>query len=71
MTHPIEDFLDEHGMTATEFAKSVGVTKSMIYQITKGRRPMPAGLAAEIERVHRIPAEVFCPDVFKGLTAKP
>lgn len=71
MTHPIEDYLEEHDMTATEFARAIGVTNSMIYQVIKGRRPMPARLAAEIERVHRIPAEVFCPGVFKGLTAKP
>lgn len=70
MTHPIKKYLDEHNMTAADFAFTLAITPSALSQIIHGRCRVSAEMAAQIERVHGIPAEVFRPDVFRGLTAK-
>lgn len=46
----IKNFLATSGWTQAELARRIGVTQSMIYQMTKGLRPVPEKICVAIEQ---------------------
>lgn len=46
----ITQFISEQRLTQSAFARSVGMSQAMLYQITKGLRPVPEKLCVRIER---------------------
>ena len=58
-THPgvmILDFLDDLGMTQTQFAAALGVSRVRLNQVIQGRRAMTPSTALRLERTLGKPA---------------
>lgn len=47
----IKKFLIENDLPQATFAKSIGVSQSMVYQISNGLRPVPEKACVRIEQV--------------------
>lgn len=46
----IVNFLAESRLTQSEFARRIGLSQSMLYQMIKGLRPVPEKICVRIER---------------------
>lgn len=46
----ISNFIISSGLAQSEFARRIGVSQSMLYQMVKGLRPVPEKICVRIER---------------------
>lgn len=46
----INQYLQKADVTQSEFAQSIGVAQSFLWQVLSGRRPVPVERCADIER---------------------
>lgn len=46
----ITNFLATSGLTQSEFARRIGVTQPMVYQMSRGLRPVPEKICVVIEQ---------------------
>jgi DNA-binding transcriptional regulator YdaS (Cro superfamily) len=49
-TSPLEKYLDEHGITLTQFAHQIGCSTSRVWQLLNGRGKPSLKLIVSIER---------------------
>jgi transcriptional regulator with XRE-family HTH domain len=59
----IKKYLNETGMTQTEFCKTVGVGQGMVWQWITEKRPVPIERALDIEERLGIHAEQLNPTI--------
>ena len=55
----IKDELRDRKMTQKELAAAMGVPASRINEVIKGKRPLSAAMALQLERVIGIPAQIL------------
>lgn len=62
----IADYLRKHDLTASDLARTLGITRSMVSHLIAGRRSPSALLAKEIDRATkgRVAKHELRPDVF-------
>lgn len=52
-----------------KFAERIGVTPQFVWQMQKGKRPIPPALCARIEAETGVKREVLRPDIFGAVAA--
>ncbi len=62
--HPIASYRSAQGLSLSQFAERIGVSRSYACQWETGARRVPAERAVEIERITGIPREQLRPDLF-------
>lgn len=60
----LEDEFSTRGLTITTVASSIGVCHENVRLWVRGKRPVPAERAAELDRLFEIPRHLIRPDVF-------
>ena len=63
--HPITAYRSAEGLSLSQFAERVGVSRSYACQWETGARRVPAERAVYIERITGIPREQLRPDLFQ------
>jgi HTH-type transcriptional regulator/antitoxin HigA len=55
----IQDLLDERGLSQTDLAERLGLTKKTVNEIIKGKAPITSETALGLEKVFKVPAEFW------------
>lgn len=67
----LQTYLKKHGLSQESFAKSLGVSKGLVWQWLNGRTRITGDMALAIERVTK--AEVrrqdLLPELYRGMAA--
>jgi transcriptional regulator with XRE-family HTH domain len=59
----LREFIHNHGITQTEFARKIGVSQGLIGQWLRGERPISVAKSLDIERTFKIDAALLNNDV--------
>lgn len=67
----LQTYLKKHGISQDAFAKSLDVSKGLVWQWLNGRTEITAEKAVDIERVTRgeVKRQQLRPDLFRGMAA--
>jgi transcriptional regulator with XRE-family HTH domain len=65
--HPLTQFRENHGLTKTELARRIGVSKTTVMRWEKGSRNVELDLLQRVSKATGISARLLRPDLAEAI----